>query len=81
MDSLKFYSEVAVYLLAFLKLVDWIVGAVKPWWRVRKPAPKELLEQRIKLREEIERNLRSFKRYVDKPETEAHRATRMKSSI
>ena len=76
-DTLKFISDIAAYVLAIIKLLEWAVGGLKSWWRVHRLPPKEIIERRVKMREEIENSLRWERRYIDSPATETHLATRI----
>ena len=74
-DTLKLISDIAVYTLAIFKLGEWSVLALKSWRRTHSHPDTELIERRIRMREEIEKNLHSSRRFVDKPATETHFAT------
>ena len=76
-DTFKLVSEIAAYVLAVFKLAEWFFGALKSWWRAHKPPATELIERRVKMREEIERNLQCSRRHIDVPATETHLATRI----
>jgi hypothetical protein len=73
--DLKSVSDIAAYALGILKLGEWLFRALRPWWRKHRPLAKEILERRIRLREEIEQNLRWSKRYIDRPATATQLAT------
>jgi hypothetical protein len=74
-DTLKFISDLAVYALGILKLGEWAFSAFKSWWRQHRPPAKEVIERRIKMRQDIEQHLQWSKRYINKPATETHLAT------
>ena len=75
--DLKPISDIAAYTLGILKLGEWVFSALKPWWRKHRPAATELIDHRIKMREEIEQNLKWSKRYIDRSATSTQLATRI----
>jgi hypothetical protein len=76
-ETLKNISELAVYALGILKLGEWLFSAFKSWWRVRRLPAKDILEHRVRMRDEIDKNLKSARRYIDRPATENQLATRI----
>jgi hypothetical protein len=76
-DTFKLISDIAAYSLAVLKLAEWVIGALKSWWRTHRPSATELIERRVKMREEIEKNLQWSRRYIDAPATDTRLATRI----
>ena len=76
-EILKQIPAIPGYILTSFQLVDWGYRRYKSWKRLHRPPPKELIDRRVKMCEEIEKNLQWSRSYIDSPATETHLATRI----
>ena len=72
-------SDIAAYTVAIGKAAQWIFRGIRSLRRAHTRPAKELIARRVKMREEIETNLKWARRYIDSPATDTHFATRIEA--
>jgi hypothetical protein len=76
-ENLKIIGDIAAYTVAIGKAVQWTFRGLRSLRRKHTRPAKELITRRVKMREEIEKNLQWARRYIDSPATETHLATKI----